>query len=224
MKKKIYHGSTNIIEKPQYNKGKRANDFGRGFYCTENIELAKEWACGEGTDGYVNMYSLNLAGLKILDLTDEKYNILNWLAILTDHRTYWQKKSIAEREKNYLKENFLIDISGYDIIIGYRADDSFFSFAQDFVSNIISYRKLNKAMRLGKLGEQIVIKSEKAFNLLHFDGKEEADAKTYYAKKMARDQKARKDYRNIVHEADREDDLYMIDIVRGGIRNGDSRL
>lgn len=77
---------------------------------------------------------------------------------------------------------------------------------------------------LGKLGEQIVLKSEEVFRRLHFEGVEVADMNTYYAKKMARDQKARKDYRKIVGKDDRENDLYMIDIVRGGIRNEDSRL
>ena len=47
----LYHGSPGIIEKPVFGKGKAYNDYGRGFYCTEHIELAKEWACTEGTDG-----------------------------------------------------------------------------------------------------------------------------------------------------------------------------
>ena len=50
---KIYHGSDHIISKPEFGKGKFWNDYGRGFYCTESIELAKEWACSEaGKDGY----------------------------------------------------------------------------------------------------------------------------------------------------------------------------
>ena len=40
----IYHGSPEIFEKPQFGKGKPYNDYGRGFYCTEHIELAKDWA------------------------------------------------------------------------------------------------------------------------------------------------------------------------------------
>ena len=43
----IYHGSKNIITKPEFGKGNIANDYGLGFYCTENIELAKEWACSD---------------------------------------------------------------------------------------------------------------------------------------------------------------------------------
>ena len=54
----IYHGSPEIIEKPQFGKGKTYNDYGRGFYCTEHIELAKEWACTEDVDGFVNKYEV----------------------------------------------------------------------------------------------------------------------------------------------------------------------
>ena len=48
----IYHGSENIIEVPGYGKGKPYNDYGLGFYCTEYIDLAKEWACDDKHGGY----------------------------------------------------------------------------------------------------------------------------------------------------------------------------
>ena len=44
----IYHGSENIIAKPEYGKGRLNNDFGQGFYCTASEALAKEW----GTSRY----------------------------------------------------------------------------------------------------------------------------------------------------------------------------
>ena len=61
-----------------YSKEKPDDDYGTGFYCTESIELAKEWACGErGQDGYANAYTVDTNGLNILNLSDEKYNIDN---------------------------------------------------------------------------------------------------------------------------------------------------
>lgn len=149
---RLYHGSENIIEKPVYGKGAHYNDYGKGFYCTENIELAKEWACAKQKNGYANIYDLDLSELNVLNLNSGSYNILNWLAILADNRTYWQNGSIAEPAKNYIKENFLPDISTYDVIIGYRADDSYFSFAQDFVSGVISLQKLAAGNAIGKIG------------------------------------------------------------------------
>ena len=221
---KLYHGSENIIEKPVYGKSARYNDYGKGFYCTENIELAKEWACAKQKNGYANIYDLDLSELNVLNLNSASYNILNWLAILADNRTYWQNGSIAEPAKNYMKENFLPDISAYDVIIGYRADDSYFSFAQDFVSGVISLQKLMQAMRLGKLGEQIMLKSQKAFAQIQFTGYENADAEEYYIKKNEREREARRQYRRNKKEQADVNELFILDIMREEIKNGDARL
>lgn len=224
MKKILYHGSEQIIEKPQFGKGARTNDYGRGFYCTENIELAKEWACSKNTNGFANQYELDMTGMSVLNLTSSKYHILNWLAILADNRTYWERSSISEQAKKYLQENFLIEIGDYDIIIGYRADDSYFSFAQDFVANTISLQQLDKAMHLGKLGEQVVLKSQKAFEQIRFIDSVSADAEEYFAKKMLRDKQARQEYRQSKREQADINDLYILDIMREGMKNGDARL
>ena len=79
----LYHGSPEIVRKPEFGKGKPYNDYGQGFYCTESLDLAKEWACGENTDGVANRYEINTAELRILNLNSEKYTILHWLALLT---------------------------------------------------------------------------------------------------------------------------------------------
>ena len=220
----VYHGSDHIIEKPVYHGSKRTNDYGYGFYTTESIELAKEWACSDQRNGFANIYDFNPEGLSVLHLNSPEYNILNWLAILTKYRSYWQNGSIAEEAKNYLQQHFFVDPAPYDVIIGYRADDSYFTFAQDFVAGAISLKKLSAAMRLGKLGEQIVLKSEKAFAHIRFVGAEPADDETYYEKKALRDREARRAYRSTRQVSNELNELYMIDIMREGIENGDPRL
>ncbi len=220
----VYHGSDHIIEKPLFNGSKRTNDYGYGFYTTESIDLAKEWACCDGKDGFANEYELNTDSLNVLHLNSPEYSILNWLAILAQNRTYWQNGSISEAAKNYLRDNFLIDISAYDIIIGYRADDSYFTFAQDFVAGTISLSKLSEAMHLGKLGEQIVLKSEKAFQHIQFTTAEPADAKTWYERKSLRDRDARREYRKTKKQSDGINELFMLDIMREEIKNGNPRL
>ena len=220
----VYHGSDHIIEKPAYNGSKRTNDYGYGFYTTESIELAKEWACSDQRNGFANIYDFNPEGLSVLHLNSPEYSILNWLAILTKYRSYWQNGSIAEEAKNYLQQHFFVDPAPYDVIIGYRADDSYFTFAQDFVAGTISLKKLSEAMRLGKLGEQIVLKSEKAFEHIRFVGAEPADAETYYEKKALRDREARRAYRSTRQVSNALNELYMIDIMREEIQNGDPRL
>ncbi len=224
MSVRLYHGSEVIVERPEFGKGARHNDYGKGFYCTENPELAREWACAKQKNGYVNIYDLDMTGLSVLNLNDPQYNILNWLAILADNRTYWQNGSISEDAKDYIKTHFLLDISGYDVIIGYRADDSYFSFAQDFVAGVISLEKLSEAMRLGKLGEQIVLKSPKAFEQIEFVGCENVDSDIYYTRKMERERDARREYRKRKREKADIHELYIIDIMREEMTNGDARL
>jgi len=224
MKIKIYHGSVDIIKKPQYGYGKTYNDYGQGFYCTETKELAKEWACSDNnTNGYSNEYSLNLDGLQVLNLSDEKYHILNWLAILLDNRILGKNTQILKTSEEYLLKNFLPDYKEYDVIVGYRADDSYFTFAKAFLTNQISLEQLSKAMYLGKLGEQVVLKSKKAFNQIEFIDFEIAESNKYHPLRSKRANKAKKEFKEINESAD-INGTYIIDIIREGWKNDDARL
>ena len=218
----LYHGSTQVVEKPEKLKGKPTNDYGQGFYCTESYPLACEWAAKiKGTQGYVNTYSLDISNLKILDLSSPQFNILNWITILLQNRTFTLTSQISEEAKNYLISNFNVDTANYDIIKGYRADDSYFSFAEDFLNNTISVEKLSEAMKLGKLGIQIALISDKAFDSIRFEKAEPVD-ELYYGKYMSRDLKARTDYKQSKTNA--RNGLYILDIIREGIKNGDPRI
>ena len=164
----IYHGSQQIVEVPRFGVGKTYNDYGQGFYCTENIELAKEWACPVKNDGYSNKYILHLDGLNVIHLTKGRFNILNWLAILLAHRKFDITSPIGNSAREFIIDRFMPNTNDVDVMIGYRADDSYFSFAEDFVNNTISLRDLNLAMQLGTLGEQIVLLSKRAFEQIEF--------------------------------------------------------
>ena len=178
----IYHGSVNIVNQPVFGEGKPYNDYGLGFYCTEHLELAKEWACASGVDGYASHYKLDMTGLSVLRLNDPEYNILNWLTILLENRKFNVAEGMPQRARAYLLENFKVDYKDYDVIIGYRADDSYFSYAGDFVNGTLSLNDLDEAMRLGKLGEQVVLKSRKAFDAISFVEAIKAPKEEYYAR------------------------------------------
>ena len=219
----LYHGSPEIIQKPVFGKGKTYNDYGRGFYCTENLELAKEWACTEGIDGYANQYEIETDDLKILNLSSDDYTILHWLAILMTYRKLRLSTPVMKRGTEWLKEHFCVNIGEYDAVIGYRADDSYFSFARAFVSNEISLGQLNYAMKLGKLGEQFVLKSQKAFERIRFTSFQVSDNSIYYARRKARDNEARTAF---FAELEKDDmsGLYMRDIIREEVKPDDPRL
>lgn len=219
----LYHGSSEIIEKPIFGKGKTYNDYGRGFYCTESMELAKEWACTEGIDGYANQYEMETDGLKILNLSSGEYTILHWLTLLMTYRKLRLSTPIMKKGAEWLKEHFYVNIEAYDAIIGYRADDSYFSFARAFVSNQISLEQLSHAMKLGKLGEQFVLKSPKAFEKIRFVSYETADNTIYYARRKVRDEGARSTF---FAELEKEDmnGIYIRDIIREEVKADDPRL
>lgn len=219
----LYHGSLNIIEKPLFGAGKSYNDYGSGFYCTEHLDLAKEWGCNEGVDGFANKYELDLSGLKILNLLEEQYSVLNWLAILMDNRIARLSTPIEKQGREYLLKYFLPDYKKYDVIIGYRADDSYFSFARAFVGNGISLKQLAYAMHLGKLGQQYVLISKKAFKQIHYIGYEIANNNEYYPKRKSRDEKARNSFIKELEKDDMEG-IYMRDIIREKMEAVDERL
>ena len=125
--------------------------------------------------------------------------------------------------KEWLIENFNIEMEKFDIIKGYRADDSYFSFARAFLSNGISLSQLSRAMKLGKFGEQVMLRSEKAFENIRFDDYEEVDSLVYYPLRLKRDEKARQRFRELTEDDDIAG-IYMRDIIRERITADDERI
>jgi hypothetical protein len=221
----LYHGSPQIIEKPVFGLGNPQNDYGRGFYTTQSIELAKEWACPEpDVDGFANKYVLATDGLQVCRISGEGYNILNWLALLLQNRRFRVSQGISAGARTYLLDNFMPDVGSADVLVGYRADDSYFSFANAFLNNGLSLRQLESAMHLGDLGEQVVLRSEKAFSRLSYVGFEVAGSKTYYPRRMARDRDARRVYKEQVSVEELAQGVYVLDIIREGWKDDDARL
>ena len=175
----IYHGSEKIVEKPLYGFGNPHNDYGLGFYCSQSLELAKEWACQKNADGFANSYALDIEKLSVLDLSQEKFSILHWISILMQNRVFSPKSPLGKRNLDFLIENYKIPYQEYDVICGYRANDSYFSFASDFLENIIPIQSLATSMKLGSLGVQVVLKSQKAFSSVRCIKAENAHCQEY---------------------------------------------
>lgn len=197
----LYHGSASLVQSPRLDLCKPHNDYGRGFYCTRDLELAREWACQQGRDGFANAYAIEADELEILDLSGSEYSMLHWLAVLTEHRIFRVSAPTMKQGSRWLRERFSVGLSNADIVTGYRADDSYFSFARAFLRNEITLEQLERAMRLGKLGKQHMIRSERAFEALEFESAEPADSAIYWARRAARDEQARADFQAIASEA-----------------------
>ena len=214
---KLFHGSGVRVPRPQFGLGNPHNDYGLGFYCTREVNLAREWACPTSRDGYVNEYRIDMADLAVLDLEAGEYGILDWLALLVENRRFESSTPLMKKGKEYLRDRHHIDLAPFDAIRGYRADDSYFSFARAFLDNRISLRQLERAMRLGELGIQYVLKSRRAFDRIEFVGAEVVDGARWGRCRMERDAAAREGYRTLVREQVFEpDDVFMIDLIRRG--------
>lgn len=220
----LFHGSNHIVQTPIYGKGNPENDYGLGFYCTRERELAMEWACAEDNDGFANEYKLNTEGLNILHLNENGYHILNWFAILLENRIFDLSTPISVRAKNYILDTFLPDYKKYDLIEGYRADDSYFSFSRAFLANGITLDQLRRAMRLGKLGEQVVLRTPAAFDAISFQQAIPVDASIYHLKRLSRDRKAREDFRKMLTDIPDSEEIYVSTIVNEKWTNDDPRL
>lgn len=218
----LYHGSEKIIEKPFHKGGRIHNDYGQGFYCTEFPDLAREWAAGADRNGFLNCYEFDTTDLSVLDLND--HSILTWLAILLQNRTFTIETPLAASAKEYIISEFGIDYPEYDVIRGYRADDSYFSFAQDFLSNVISFQQLAGAMHLGDLGEQVVLKSSRSYEHLLFSYYENVPMIPWLERKNERDRKARKAYLSIDRDSYVSGGVYVVNILDGRMKRDDPRL
>ncbi len=196
----LYHGSPNEVIVPQYGLGEDRHDYGKGFYLTESIELAKEWAVcrPDETNGWVHQYELDITNLKILDF--QEHNVLHWLAELMKHRDADKSRRYKILSAKFIEE-YGLDTSEYDVIKGWRANASYFYIAKEFVRDNIDIDILEELLSLGGLGIQYCIKSELAFSKLNEikDGLCPVDYTEFNEKYNERDVEARNQMRNLIN-------------------------
>lgn len=187
--------------------------------------MAKEWACDDKHGGFANKYILNLTGLRVLDLNSKEYCVIHWISLLLKNRKFTIDNDFGKMAREYILKNFPVNTEGYDIIKGYRADDSYFSYARDFLQNGISVKRLVRVMKPGNLGNQIVLISPKAFSQIKFVGYEEAPQDQHFPLRKKRDELARLSYLSNKKGSNFDpNDILMIDIIREEIKADDPRL
>ena len=162
----LYHGTPDKVVVPKFGCWDDKHDYGRGFYLTENIDLAKEWAVCRPNEqnGWVHKYELDCEDLQILDFQER--NVLAWLAELMKHRDAADSKRYRMLAAKFI-EKYGVNTDGYDVIKGWRANASYFYIAKEFVRDNIDMDILEELLSLGDLGIQYCIKSELAYSRLH---------------------------------------------------------
>lgn len=162
----LFHGTPDKVVIPTYDMGNDKHDYGKGFYLTEDLELAKEWAVciPNENNGWVHTFKLDTTGLRILDFQEK--SVLSWLAELMKHRDAADSKRYRMLAKKFI-EKYGINTNGYDVIKGWRANASYFYIAKEFVRDNIDIAILEELLSLGGLGIQYCIKSELAYSKLY---------------------------------------------------------
>lgn len=199
----LYHGSPDKEITPTYGLGEDKHDYGRGFYLTADIELAKEWAVCRPNEnnGWVHKFILNTDTLSIFDF--QGTNTLNWLAELMKHREADDSRRYRMLAPKFI-EQYGIDTSGYDVIKGWRANASYFYIAKEFVRDNVDIDILGQLLSLGNLGIQYCIKSEKAYQNLR-ELKDElisVDYDEFNAKYNSRDALSRKNMKELINSSE----------------------
>ncbi|HIQ98506.1 MAG TPA: DUF3990 domain-containing protein [Candidatus Scybalocola faecavium] len=196
----LFHGTPDKVVIPTYGLGEDKHDYGRGFYLTESLDLAKEWAVCRPNEacGWVHKYELDTDGLKIFDF--QQQNVLAWLAELMKHRDADDSRRYKVLSVKFI-EKYGVNTEGYDVIKGWRANASYFYIAKEFVRDNVDIEILEELLSLGGLGIQYCIKSQKAYSKLHevIDGLIEVDYTEFNDKYNQRDSLARKKMRDLVN-------------------------
>ena len=195
----LFHGTPDKIVVPTYGLGEARHDYGMGFYLTDSIDLAKEWAVCRPNEknGWVHQYELDTEDLSILDF--QKKDVLAWLAELMKHRDAADSKRYRMLAAKFI-EKYGVDANNYDVIKGWRANASYFYIAKEFVRDNIDLEILSELLLLGGLGIQYCIKSELAYSKLQ-EVEEKllpVDYKEYSPKYNERDITARRKMRELV--------------------------
>ena len=161
----------------------------------------------------------------MLDLLDGTHNTLEWVALLLKYRHFSLRLPTAALAREALVERFCPDLTSIDVVVGYRADDSYFSYVRSFVENALPLTALEEALTLGDLGQQTVLVSGKAFAQLTFIGYEPVSAEHYYPQFLDRDERARVGYHQLL-ERQRPSlgDVFVLDILREEMTPDDPRL
>lgn len=220
MNKTIYHGGERIVRNPAFGTGRPYNDFGLGFYCTEYSQYAFEWAAGSGRNGFVSSYSIESDGLRVINLCSSQYTPLHWLGLLFNYREFDLSSDTAYRAKDYITKYYSIDHQACDCIIGYRADNRCFMFAQDFLDSKLSYMSFRSALLGDDSNRQFVLKSNRAFDRIIFTGYEPVPGEDFFPVRRSRELRAMKNIKPSMGASD----FFISDIIEEEVRPYDTRL
>lgn len=155
----LYHGSTEIVEKPRIITSDKFLDFGYGFYTTTSKEQALRWAeikkkRIKSENSFLNIYEI--------DNTIFSNSLLSILKFNTPS-SEWLEFVIGNR-RGSIRHN-------YDVVRGPVANDTLYRIITIYESGILTFEETIKRLKAHELFDQLSFHSEKALENLVFTGK-----------------------------------------------------
>lgn len=99
----VYHGSDQIVEKPDVLHSYRPLDFGKGFYVTTNREQAERWARRKADlyhkdKAYVNVYEMSEdeSAFKVKTFSEDLMEWIDFVCDCRDGKTDYQLYDIIK--------------------------------------------------------------------------------------------------------------------------------
>ena len=153
---RLFHGSTVTVKRPNIQKGRKATDFGKGFYTTTNFEQAKKW-CNRfkrrGKEGIVSRYTFDEESCKDLKVLKFETYSEDWLDFILNCRSGQ-------------------DGTDYDLVVGGVANDQVFNTVELYFDGFIDKAEAIKRLQYEKPNLQIAFQTIKALSYLKFEGSE----------------------------------------------------
>ena len=152
---KIYHGSIEIVEKPEIRESNRTLDYGQGFYTTSSYEQAEAWVKRrmdekKTSQGYVCVYELDEVAMQEMNTLLFETPTEEWVDFVMKNRT----------QKGYVHE--------YDIVYGPVANDRVYASFALYEGGLINKQTLISELKAYKLVDQYLFHTEKALQALTF--------------------------------------------------------
>jgi hypothetical protein len=152
----LYHGSTEIVEKPRIITSDNFLDFGYGFYTTTSEEQAFRWAKIKksrikSANAYLNIY-------EIADsiLSASLFSILRF----ENPSRKWLEFVINNRRGNAMHN--------YDFVCGPVANDTLYRTFTLYESGVLTLDETIRRLKVSELFDQLSFHTEKALENLKF--------------------------------------------------------
>jgi len=152
---KLYHGSTVIVKCPNIQKGRKATDFGKGFYTTTNLEQAKKWAIlkknrENSQKAVVSVYDVPD------DMLDREFSILRFEGATKEWLEF-----VVHNRKGKGSEN-------YDLTMGPVANDQLYATIRLYEQGVVTAAAAIEMLKTHKLFNQLSFHTVKVTSLLKF--------------------------------------------------------